>query len=678
MSDSLFDVFEKTGAAEWREAAQRALKGSSPEEVLGASTWEGIAILPIYHREDRERFAPGAGKSAAVEAPEASRWEIVSELALPEPSEFNGELVRSLDRGLEVPEVVLGGGGGAGLRVESLDDLRRAFQGVAGKARGYRFSGNTGPAFLAVFAAWMEREEIDRANVRGSLGLDPLGRLASTGRLRGSVAEAFDELAACVAHCSKRFPGFRAASVSSLPYHNAGAGSVDELGFALASGLQVIRELCKRGVGVDDAFAQLSFGLGVGPDFFMEIAKFRAARVLWRKIAVELGADEQGAGMNLHARTGCYNKTKRQAHVNLVRTTTEALSALIGGVDSLCVGPFDEVVGAPGKFSRRLATSLPMVLRHECGLDVPDPARGSYFIESLTEQVASGAWEVFREIESVGGFLDALLSGRVEERVRQIDALRRESLEKRQYCLVGVNRYCHEDHGGGKGGEALGPNSESEMTGNVQRGVSDSGERMSPGSEAIEERIAASVEAARNGTPVRELDARIFDGVPGGACPKLAPLRTNFWAEAYENLDVAVDAYERRTGNRPRMLLLGMGRPREHFRQLGFARDFFAAGGFRIEEQPLEGSPDDLAANIEHRVPQVVVICGVPEICADRAPSVAKVLKNLDSAPIVLVATSREVHEELAAKADFDGFVHAGSRHLEMLRHVLEAVGVDC
>ncbi len=426
----LFGEFSSSAYPEWRVAAERVLRGASLD-TLEAKIWEGIKLQPIYHEGEQESLRGELDLGPVLRSgSDDPLWRISQELALPRPDQFNAYLLKALERGQDEINVVLARPGQQGLRLGSHEDFSTAFKGVWPDAVSYRFQVG-GLATLQLFQHWLDEADVDCSRLSGSLGADPFG---------GDPLTQFVE---CARHCVDALPEFRAVLVDSMDLHEAGGSAVEELGASLAAGISTVRELCDAGLEVTDAAAQISFRLAVGSDFFCEIAKFRAMRVLWRQVVMELGGPASAAITMLHGRTGRYGKAQRQAETNLVRATTEALSAVIGGVDSLCVGPFDETLGRGSELGHRVAATMQLVLREECGMTVRDAAAGSYYVEVLTEEIAQAGWEFMQDIEASGGYRKCLAQGMIAERVGRVHEKRTRALAERRTTLVGVNRYCY-------------------------------------------------------------------------------------------------------------------------------------------------------------------------------------------------------------------------------------------
>ena len=239
------------------------------------------------------------------------------------------------------------------------------------------------------------------------------------------------------------YPSFRCIAVNSLQLNNAGAYIYQELGYALAWGNQYLACMTEAGVPVDTAAQKIKFNFGISSNYFMEIAKFRAARLLWAQIVNEYKPSCLCAcQMIAHAETSHFNLTLFDAHVNLLRTQTEAMSAALAGVDSMTVTPFDQVYESPNEFSERIARNQQLLLKEEAHLNrIVDPAAGSYYIENLTVSIAKQAWELFLQVEEEGGMTEAVKAGRIQEAVNGSNKARHEAVSKRKEILLGTNQY---------------------------------------------------------------------------------------------------------------------------------------------------------------------------------------------------------------------------------------------
>jgi methylmalonyl-CoA mutase len=377
-SDKLFAEFPPVSTEEWQAAVGKDLLWKSDD---------GITVKPFYRSEDLADIAPGRRHSHAG-------WQIRYEIAEPDPGRARTIALEALARGAH--EVAF-----SGTTLESADDIRALTRGIEAAVH-FRFGEDAGRIL-----------EILPAGLRGSLDYDPVA------------------LGAELSPTVRRFAAtdFSSVAVNADTYHNAGATAVEELAFAFAAEAHYFRELGEVSAG------QLVFNFAVGGNYFFEIAKLRAARRVWAQ-------RHPSHPMRMHTRTSLWNKTIYDAHNNLLRTTTEAMSAAIGGTDSMTVGAFDEVYRRPDDFSRHLALNTQLILGEEAHFDkVADPAAGSWYVEWLTEQIAREALTLAEQIESEGGFLAAVRSGFVAKTIAASREAKLAALTQRRRILVGTNWY---------------------------------------------------------------------------------------------------------------------------------------------------------------------------------------------------------------------------------------------
>jgi methylmalonyl-CoA mutase len=635
-TEKLAAEFPANTHAEWKVAAEKLLKGAPFDKIMLTKTPESITLQPIYEKEvlaglPEAATLPGQDGYLRGTRPDGYRinpWDIAQELPYSDPATFNEALLHDLAAGQNAVSVALCGPNG--LKLRDAEAFRTAFKGVLPDAIAYHFqSGGHAPSVADLFIGWLKEQKADLKKIRGSLNHDPIGILAAKGSLCTPLAKHYDAMAELVKKTAAELPGVTAVGVVSRAYHNAGASAVEELGAMLATGLEYLRELCKRGVSIDTAASQIAFHFSIGGNFFMELAKLRAARILWSRIVKELGGSAAAQAMRQHARTGLYNKTKYDPYVNILRTTTEALSGVLGGVDSLTVGTFDECVRVPEEFSRRVARNTQVMLQEECELTaVIDPAGGSWYIEKLTDEVARATWKFFQEIEAKGGIVAALKAGLVQERITATRQGKEKLLGQRRVSLVGTNQYP-----------------------NIQ-------ETPLPAS-SIKNAAASSCCGGKDGTPAETV----------------APLPCARLATRYEELRVAAESYKAKHGHGPQIYLANVNVLRRHKARADFTRAFFETGGFEIFGS--EGSTDDakIASDALASGAKVVVICGHDEDYPTHVPAIAQAIKAANKGITVILAGMPGDHEAAYKAAGLDTNISVKSDNYETNREFLTKVG---
>ncbi|MBP8947728.1 MAG: hypothetical protein KBG73_02740, partial [Candidatus Promineofilum sp.] len=462
-----FDEFALPTADDWQTAAVDFL-GGQPFEKLISPSYEGIPIRPLYRREDtadlpfaatvpgRPPFARGATAAGSL----GGGWGIAQALGLGRPADFNRVLLADLQRGQTAVTLLLDGPTRAGLDPDAAppdttgrDGLSLTTAGDAGEAlRDVHLSGisllahggASAVPLLALLIARQRNSGLPSDELAGCVAADPLGVLAEEGALSLPLDAAYDQMAHLASWAAAHAPRLATAAVRTDAYHDAGANAAQELAAGLATGVATLRALIERGLDADTAARAIHWHMAIGGRFFMEVAKLRAARLLWTQVVEAFGGDEESAALHIHARTARRNKTAVDPHVNMLRATTEALAAAVGGADTLCVAPFDEPLGAPDDFSRRIARNVQIILQQEAHLSqLIDPAGGSYAVETLTDELARAAWALFQEIERQGGMAAALESGFVHSSIAAVAAKRDAALAKRRDVLVGVNQFAN-------------------------------------------------------------------------------------------------------------------------------------------------------------------------------------------------------------------------------------------
>ncbi|MGA5195764.1 methylmalonyl-CoA mutase family protein [Streptomyces exfoliatus] len=411
----------------------KEVSGDAAEDTLSTLLEDGLDIRPLYTAREAAPdtglpgFAPFV-RGGRAEGNALGGWDVRQRHLAPD----NDAVLSDLENG--VTSLWLGVGG-TGIPVASLDKvLDGVYLDLAPVA--LDAGDETATAAERLLGLYEERGVAADA-ARGTLGADPLGHEARTGRPSYDLAS----VAGLARRCADTYPGLRALTVDALPYHEAGGSAAQELGCSLATGVAYLRGLTDAGLSVAEACAQLEFRYAATADQFLTIAKLRAARRLWARVAEVCGARDAGA-QRQHAVTSTVMMTRRDPWVNMLRTTVATLAAGVGGADSVTVLPFDEALGLPDAFARRIARNTSTVLIEESHLSrVIDPAGGSWYVERLTDELAHAAWEFFQDIERAGGQRAALRSGTIGERLAETWAARSTKLATRREPITGVSEF---------------------------------------------------------------------------------------------------------------------------------------------------------------------------------------------------------------------------------------------
>ncbi len=568
---ALASMFEPGNRSQWLEAVADGLRrsgrldeaapASAAEQVLATRTYDGIDLQPLYTAADEGadwNAGDGADQDAGQQAGEdpvpgpdtyppiqddrpagrtASGWDIRQQHAHPDPAISQAAVMADLENGVTSLWLVLGDGG------IPLGSLEQVLQGVyLDLAPIVLDAGPETGAAANEFFALIERRRTDKHQVRGNLGADPVGTRARWGL--GADWPALNLVTSLAQRCLREHSGVRAITVDAQPYHQAGGSDAEELGISIATGLAYLRELTGAGLNIDQALSQFEFRYAVSADQFATIAKLRAARQLWARVAQVCGAGPQHRGQRQHAVTSPAMMTKRDPWVNLLRTTLACFSAGTAGADAITVHPFDSAIALPGDFSRRIARNTSSLLILESNVArVIDPARGSWYVERRTAQLAQAAWRWFIEIEQAGGLIRALDGGLIEQRLAATWDERRAALATRRDVVTGVSVF--------------------------------------PG--------ADDPSVIRDPAPASPAGS--------GALPR------HRYAEDYETLQDAADARTQATGTRPAVYIAVIGPASAATARATFAANLFRAGGFATPVGPPEGfaaSPAQFACLAGH------------------------------------------------------------------------------
>lgn len=703
---SLFAEFDRPAYEEWVTATVKSLKGKSFERLTQSSD-EGISIKPLYTQADtadlthpntipgRIPFVRGTESDGYLVRP----WLVAQELAYPTAEQFNRALRYDLEQGQTAVNLRLdpptragqdpdqskpGEVGWRGVSLATIEDMAVALRGVdLERLPIFMRVGTAALPLLALLAAYLRRQGKDAAQLQGCLENDPLGVLTHEGTLPLSLNQAYDEMARLLLWAEAHAPRLHTIGLHSYPYHNSGANAVQELAFTLGNGAAYLRAMGERGLDVQVTARHMMFHFAVSGDFFMEIAKLRAARLLWSQVVAAFCGNAAAQKMRLHVRTAVINKTVTDPYVNMLRVTTEALSAALGGADSVSVAPFDEVIRPPDEFSRRIARNVQIILQEEAYLTrLLDPAGGAYYVEYLTDELARRAWALFQEVAGQGGMLAALQAGFPQKLIAQEVKSQAGKLAMRKDVLVGTNLYAN-------AAETLLENTAVDFTAvyrqrtqqieNYRTHDDDPqahtavlqklGEMLTA---PPEEMVAAAIGAAQAGATLNEIarTLRINDGER----PSIQPVTLRRRAEPFEELRRLAETYEEKYGRRPHIFLANIGPLRQFKARADFARSFFEPGGFEIIYPDGFDELEDAFYMALDAEPTAVVICSSDDAYPTIVPPLARALKAEMPDTAVLLAGRPGEYEAMYKEAGVDGFIYLGANCYEVNKWLLASI----
>ncbi len=443
MADSkerLFSDFTAPTRQEWLDKINVDLKGADYQKKMVWRTNEGFSMEPFYRKEDVDKLPttnalPGEFPYVRGNKAADNEWRVRQDiLCTPDAKEANAKALDILNRGVDslgfvVPRELVS--------VEYIDALLEGIYVDCVELNFLTCQRKT-QELAQILVAHFQKQGVDPQKVEGSVAFDPIDRILTKGKDMTEVLAGLKD----VVETLKDYPKMRAVTVDAFKLTNAGAYSYQDLGYALAWGNEYLHLLTEAGVSAELAAQSIKFNLGINGVYFMEIAKLRAARLLWAQIVSQYTDCKESAKMHICAYTTTHNLTLFDSYVNMLRTQTETMSAALGGVDSIVVVPFDVPYEKPTDFAERIARNQQLLLKDECHFDrMVDVAGGSYFIEELTVALAKQAWQLFLSVEEEGGFLTAAKAGKVQNTVNETNAARHANAGKRKEFMLGTNQF---------------------------------------------------------------------------------------------------------------------------------------------------------------------------------------------------------------------------------------------
>ena len=710
-----FDIlndFPPVSHAEWLAKVEQDLKGKPFDKALVKKTYEGIDIQPMYFQHDLEGlpyvdsqpgeppYLRGTSASGAVVKP----WQVAQEITAADPETFNRTAVLDLSRGQNCLNVVVDRAaqngldpdtaatadvGLGGLSLADLADARTAFKDIDLTGQECRFAtGPSGLAAMALLLALLREEGKDAGKVHGVVAADPLGELARQGSLPLSLANAYTHLAALTRWAAANAPKLRTICVDVSSYQESGGNAVQDIACALATGAEYVREMGNRGLSADTLARHISFSFAIGADFFMEIAKFRAARLCWCQVVEAFGGSSETAAMHIHARTSRWNKTVVDPWVNMLRVSTEAFSGIAGGVNSMHVGPFDEVFRQPNDFSRRIARNVHIVLREEAHFDkVVDPAGGCWYVEQLSNQLAEKAWAMFQQIEGQGGMFKALAAGWPQKQVAAVAAQRAKNIATRADRFVGTSMYPNlqekkleaeaVDHAAlqHKRQQDLAVWKKTRDQKAFDQALADLCQELGNDTESLME---AAIAAAQSGATLGEIFDHSVTGprdVP--AIENIEKLAIHRGAEPFERLRRITETCKEQHGEVPKIFLANMGPIPQHKARADFSTAFFNVAALETMANSGFATVDEAAQAALASGATVMVICSTDATYPEIVPELVRQVKAAKPDMLVILAGYPKEHIEAFKQAGVDQFLHVRANALELLASVQKHMEVS-
>lgn len=616
MSDNkLFSEFPPISKEAWEKLINEDLKGADYEKKLVWKPLDGFSVQPYYMAQDVESAIPAnhPGQSPYVRGykTRGNEWKIIQQIDSPDAAEANRFALNALKRGAN----------GVSFRFDYSDkqaDLSKLLKDIDLSESVVHFHANQSYGILAeLLKTEASSKGLKNSDLRGSFNFDSFGYYLLKGSYYNSYEDNMNELKCLIDNVGKCLPGYKVLNVNGQHFANAGATAVQELGFAVASAHEYLQEMLNRGLKAEDVLPKMKITLSVGPSYFLEIAKFRAARWLWSTIASQYTSDPELQKITIHGISSLYNKTLYDLYNNMLRNTTEAMSAALGGADEITILPHDFILGKESEFGDRIARNVQLLLKEESHFgDVADPAAGSYYIESLTQSVADYAWKQFQMIEENGGFRKAMESGLIKAEIEKTTAKREKDIAARKQVYVGINNYP-----------------------NTTETFAQAADFMS--------------------TPKAEGNALL--------------MKRGAWS--FEQIRMRTDKHVAAGNKRPRVTMLQFGNLAMRNARAIFATNFFGMAGYEITTIVNDDSVSEGVKKVLDAKPGIIVLCSSDDEYPTLGVEYLNALRDA-KIPVVLAGNPGD-NEGVYREAGVYGFVHMRTAALEALENYQTVLSVQ-
>jgi len=619
MAEKLFAEFPPVSTQQWEEVITKDLKGADYEKKLVWKTMEGFPVRPYYRAEDLvnlKHLKSAPGEFPFVRGTKTTNNWLIRQgyCAWENLQKANEQAVDALKKGVDSVAFCIDG-----KKQLTKADMSTLLKDIDLTRTEVNFEGCqcASAEIIEAFISYAKGTGAKADEVCASFDFDPLRTLTTTGAFGCSDYKA--SLKKCV-NAVAEYPKIRVIGVEGYAFNDAGSTCVQELGFALSMGSEYMSILTEIGFSSDEAAKRIKFTFAIGPNYFFEIAKFRAARMLWANIIKEYGsAKDCSEKMKIHAVTSQWNQTVYDSYVNMLRATTEAMSASLAGVDSLEVLPFDYQYREPGEFSNRIARNVQIILKEESHFNkVTDPAAGSYYIENLTASIAAQAWKLFMKVEEMGGYAEAFTKGFVQSEIKTIANKRDMNIATRREILLGTNQYP-------------------DFKGKVDKDV--------------------TLDVVTRGSHNEKSPVMIAE-----------PIEKYRGAQAFEALRFATET----SGKAPKAFMLTYGNLAFCRARAQFSSNFFSIAGIEtIDNNQFATIEEGVAAALKSKA-QIVVACSSDEEYATTVPQIKELLGDK---AILVVAGEPACKEDLVSKG-IKNFISVKSNLLETLKVYQAQLGI--
>ncbi len=614
MDNNLFGEFPVVSTEQWEKVIHQDLKGVDYEKRLVWKTIEGINVKPYYRKEDLENMKhlfvnPGEFPFVRGNKKTGNKWCIRQDIQVKDISEANLQAKNALDKGADAVGFICEG------KIKNTQDIIKLLDGINLEAHPVHFI--TGPDAPVFCSHIIEVCKGLKTKYQGSVDFDILSSLTVTGSYYQSEEKDFQMLAETIKAAATTCPDLKVIAVNGFVFQNSGSTIVQEIAYSLAIANEYLAILTDKNISATQAARTLQFNMAVSSNYFLEIAKIRVLRLLWAKISEGYKIAPVDAKAFVHSVTCDWNKTLYDPYVNVLRSTTEGMSAVIGGTDSLTIKPFDSDYHQPNTISDRIARNLQIVLKEEAHFDkITDPAAGSYYIENLTSSLADEAWKLFLKVEKEGGYTASLKKGLIQSDIEASANKRINDIAKRRETILGTNQY---------------PN--------------------------INELV------------LKNIDQEVYQKKqPIAASAIVKPLKLMRASLAFEELRLKTE----KSGTRPKVFMLTIGSLSMRLARSQFSSNFFACAGFQTIDNNGFKTIDEGIAAAQQVKADIIVLCSSDEEYATLA---ADLFNKIDKKMILVVAGNPPCTEELKTKG-IENFISIKSDLLETLSNYQKMLGI--
>jgi len=614
-SKNIFSEFPKVSKEQWKEKAIADLKGADFDKKLVWRTLEGFNLQPYYSSEDLKALDylkkyERNSLNTEDDSQGPRYWINREKIVVKDTESANQSAIHALNSGADGLLFDLTGNEGI--------DLKKLLNTILPLHCSVSFIANREAAKLIKgYFTFESTTDIETSQLSGSINYDPIRSLTLTGKMAKDGFSVLKDIIE-ITNTADRFYGL---TVNSSHFQNSGSSLTQELAFTLNAAVEYIDKLGDLGVSPEKVIRNIEFFMAVGTDYFLEIAKLRALRILFYKIAESYGLVEYDPGnVQIHCISSMWTKTIYDPYVNMLRNTTEAMAAVIGGCNALTISPYDENFATPTEQSKRISRNVSNMLKEESYFDkIVDPSAGSYYIENITDEFVKKSWELFAEIEKEGGFIKSFTSGKIQSRIRETREQRLALAAQRKEIFVGTNQY---------------PNTK---------------EQLDP--EKIHHGLSMNSE--------------------------IEVLKPENGAIEFESLRLLTDAYAKKAGKRPKAFLALIGNnPALRTARAQFSGSFIGCGGFEIIDGILSNSNEEAVSTTLKQNAEITVICGSDDDYGTLGIEFSKKFRKANKNGILVIAGYPQEFVEQLKEAGVDAFIHVRADLIQTLRNFQQKLNI--